>query len=120
MKQTIKEQCLLTGDNIRRERIRQNISQELLAYKIGKTAQYISLLENGGRCGSLPTYLDIANAFDLGLGELFTSRNKEEDSPLHEGTVLELLSGCTAMERRILTAICIAVKDILREERGRA
>jgi transcriptional regulator with XRE-family HTH domain len=114
MKQTIKEQCLLTGDNIRRERSRQRISQELLAYKIGKTAQYISLLENGDRCGSLPTYLDIANAFDLGLGELFTKR--EEDSPLHEGAVLELLSGCTMMEQRILTAICIAVKDILRVE----
>jgi transcriptional regulator with XRE-family HTH domain len=116
MKQTIKEQCYLIGDNIRRERIRQSISQELLAYKIGKTAQYISLLENGGRCGSLPTYLDIANAFDLGLSELFTSHKEEEDSPLQEGAVLELLGGCTLMERRILTSICIAVKEILRAE----
>jgi transcriptional regulator with XRE-family HTH domain len=116
MKQTIKEQCYRIGDNIRRERIRQQISQELLAYKIGKTAQYISLLENGGRCGSLPTYLDIANVFDLDLGELFADRKKEEDSPLCEEAVLELFGGCTMTERRMLTAICIAVKEVLRAE----
>ena len=93
MKQSIKALALLAGAKIRSERMHQNFSQEFLACKIGKTAQYISLLENGDRCGSVATYLSIANEFNLSLSELFTDMKEDTDSFVNERGILELFYG---------------------------
>lgn len=116
MEQSIKALALLAGAKIRSERMHRNVSQESLAWKIGKTAQYISLLENGDRCGSITTYLSIANEFDLSLSGLFTDMKEDTDSPVNERGILELFYGCSPFERRVMMALLTAAKNVLRSE----
>lgn len=116
MKQTIKALALLAGAKIRRERMHRNVSQEFLAWKIGKTAQYISLLENGDRCGSVTTYFSIANEFDLSLSELFTDMKEDTDGSVNECGILELFYGCSTFEQRVMMALLTATKNALHSE----
>jgi transcriptional regulator with XRE-family HTH domain len=116
MKVTTKELALFAGKNIRRVRLRRNMSQELLAEKIGRTAQYISLLENGNRCASINMYLRISNELQLSPSELFSETARDVGNSDSECGVLNLLSGCTSYERRMLKAIISAAKEIMRSE----
>ncbi len=113
MRQSIKALALLTGAKIRRERMSLNISQEFLAFQIGKTAQYISLLENGDRCGSVTTYLSIANELHLSLSGLFADLKVDTDNSVNEGSILELFYGCTPFEQRVMMAVLTAAKSAL-------
>lgn len=117
MKQTIKALALITGAKIRRERIRRNVSQELLACRIGKTAQYISLLENGDRCGSVATYLSIANEFDLNLSGLFTDMKEDIGNSVNERCILELFYGCSTFEQRLMVELLTAIKNVIHSDR---
>jgi len=116
MEYTTTTLALHTGAIIRRERLRRDISQELLAEKIGKTAQYISLLENGDRCGSVATYLSIANAFGIHVSKLLEDI-AEEDRPVDERGVLQLFANSAPLARKVMTATLIAVYDAFQSER---
>jgi transcriptional regulator with XRE-family HTH domain len=70
----------LIGSNIRRERLRQDFSQEQLAEKVSKTAQYLSLLENGDRCGSVSTYFEISEELGISIGELFANNRTDRQT----------------------------------------
>jgi transcriptional regulator with XRE-family HTH domain len=117
MKKTSKTQALLTGANIRRERMRQDVSQEMLAKRIGKSTQYISLLENGDRCGSIATYLKIATELSLSLGELFTDMKEDAVSLEDERGILKLFYGCSHFERHVMVAVLTAAKMAMRSKR---
>ena len=108
--------ALHTGVRIRRERMRRDLSQEQLAEKSGLTAQYISLLENGNRCGSLEAYLNIANAFGISLGDLFSDRNEDGDYSDDEHRILYLFYSCSPPNRKIMIAVFTAVYGVLQSE----
>ncbi len=116
MKVTIKELALFAGKNIRRARLRRNMSQELLAEKIGRTAQYISLLENGNRCASINMYLRISNELHLSPSELFSESAEDTGNSDSEYGALNLFSGCSTYERRMLKAMISAAKEVMHSE----
>jgi len=116
MNQTIATLALFIGANVRRERTRRNISQEILAEKIDRTTQYISLLENGYRCGSIATYLSIANEFDLHLYELFINTKEDTKHLDDERRILELFCDTSPFERRVMIAILAAAKIALHSD----
>jgi len=116
MKQTLTTLALFTGANIRRERTRKDVSQEVLAGKIGRTPQYISLLENGHRCGSLKTYLNIANELDVDLYELFICTKENANQSDDERGIRELFFNTTPYERRVMVAILTAARSALQSD----
>ena len=58
----------LVGDNVRRIRLHQRITQEELSERCGLSQQYISGLENGRRNPTIVTIFELAQA--LGVSHL--------------------------------------------------
>ena len=52
------------GQNIRKCRKEQKLSQEQLAEKVGLSANYIGLIERGEKQPALDTFMDILNALN--------------------------------------------------------
>ena len=57
------------GFNIKVARMKQNVSQEILAEKIGVTRETISKIETGNSETSILTILDIARALNVDINE---------------------------------------------------
>ncbi len=58
------------GYNIKKYRLLKGFTQEEFAEKIGKTSNYISLLENGHKGIHITTLFDIARALEIAPKEL--------------------------------------------------
>ncbi len=61
----------IIGNNIKKIRNKEKISQERLAELIGKSAHFISLLERGESGLSVSTLLDICKALDTDTNSIF-------------------------------------------------
>ena len=61
----------IIGNNIKKIRNKEKISQERLAELIGKSAHFISLLERGESGLSVGTLLDICKALDTDTNSIF-------------------------------------------------
>lgn len=59
------------GLNIRNARLAKNMSQEELGFKISSTRNYIGCIERGEKFPSLAILIDIANALNCSLQDLF-------------------------------------------------
>ena len=59
------------GQRVKEIRLKQNISQEELAFRCGLSKNYISDVERGTRNVSLKSIEKIANGFAVNLKELF-------------------------------------------------
>ena len=68
----------MLGDNIKKYRKENNISQEELAEKIGVSRQSISLWENGKANPGLDTITELASILGVPVGALIDSENIEE------------------------------------------
>ena len=101
----------LIGTNIRRERLRRDLSQEKLSERIAKTTQYLSLLESGTRCGSISTYSAIASELGIPIGELFTETKEGADDSINEQGALNLICGCSRYELYVLEATLRAMRE---------
>ena len=55
----------ILGANIRKYRRQSGITQEQLAEKIGKSVNYIGMIERGEKVPSLTTFVLIANAIGI-------------------------------------------------------
>lgn len=66
------------GYNIKRLRLEKDFTQEEFAEMIGKTANYVSLIENAHKMANLQTLFDIAEIFDVSIKELFEPCEKVE------------------------------------------
>jgi transcriptional regulator with XRE-family HTH domain len=60
----------LVGDNVRRIRLAQGLTQEQLSERSGLSQQYISGLENGRRNPTIVTIYEVAQALNVGHLEL--------------------------------------------------
>ena len=116
MKGKTKQLALLVGTNIRCERMRQDLSREAFAERAKITAQYLSLLENGDRCGSMTLYLEIANALGMDICNLFERAESNVTSADSDQPVLQILSGATPLERRVMIAALVAIRNTLRAD----
>lgn len=108
---------LTLGKRIKTVRKRRGLSQQDLAEQINCAPSYISYIETGVRCMSLPFFIDLANELNVSADELL------QDS-LHNTIVVsnhdfsKLLNDCSEYERRILLEIAISAKDALRNNRA--
>ena len=108
----------IVGGRIRAARQRLGLTQEKAAERTDITGQYWSLLETGRERGSVSTYLQIADALDLTLDDLFYDgidvlRTKKA---LSQG---DILADCTAGERQIISETVHALKAALKWARER-
>lgn len=78
----------ILGANIRKYRKQIGITQEQLAEKIGKSVNYIGMIERGEKVPSLTTFVLIANAIGISTDILLVGITENSyvvrDSLLHE------------------------------------
>jgi len=93
----------IVGGRIRAARQRLGLTQEKAAERTDITGQYWSLLETGRERGSVSTYLQIADALDLTLDDIFYEKIgvKRTGKALLKGGDL---SDCTAEETLLAKA----------------
>ena len=100
------------GLRVKVERKRQMLTQEKAAAKTNITAQYWSLLENGRNCGSIETYLQIAEALGVTLNDLFYDTADCLSSRLLS-SYEDQLSMLTEYERNVVTRVTESTIDIM-------
>lgn len=71
------EIMILVGNNIRKYRTGQKLTQEQLAEKIGISTSFCSKLERGKKSMSIATLRDIANALEISVNYLLFEKTKE-------------------------------------------
>jgi len=64
------------ANNIKKYRLLNNLTQEEFAEKIGKTSNYVSLLENAHKGIHVHTLFDIAEALNVEVATLFLPCDK--------------------------------------------
>ena len=101
------------GKRIKITRIKQNLTQETVAYKIGITPQHMSNIETANSSVSLPTLISIANALSVSVDELLCD-NILASKAIFEKEAQELFSDCNEFEIRVLVDILKAAKDSMR------
>lgn len=97
------------GQNIRRFRKKQGLTQEQLAEKINISVPHMSHIETGNTKLSLPVLVDLSAALqvstdDLLLEEVAVSRTTKY------GGILSVLEQCSDVELKILTDVVINTK----------
>lgn len=102
------------GRQIKKNRLRANMTQETLAEKVSVTPPYISRIETGSSSPSLQTLVDICNALHITIDDLmqdsFTAMKKKT-----EGRLDLLLTDCSLSEMNLIADV---VDAILRNVRG--
>jgi transcriptional regulator with XRE-family HTH domain len=69
----VKEQVLVAfGKRVREERLKQNLSQEILAEKAGVHRTYIGMIERAEKNITLTNINKIATALNIEISSLFT------------------------------------------------
>ena len=104
------------GQRIRRERIRNRLSQEQLAELTGSSPQYISHIETARKKASLEMLVRLANVLDISVDQLIADNLTGSQYKCDE-ELNRLFIGCTHYERRIILEIATATRYILEEYR---
>lgn len=67
----MKEEAKKLGDNLKKIRIKKNITQSEIAKKLGVDRSFVSNLENAKTNPTLSTVTNLAKVLDVSLKELF-------------------------------------------------
>lgn len=103
----------LLGQRIRAARLEAEISQELLAEKVGLTSQHISHTEVASTKISLPALVKVANALHTSVDKLLS--DSVYDSALHLlNDVHMVFSDCNPDEVYVMLEAATAVKNSIR------
>lgn len=102
------------GNRIRDCRKQKLMTQETLAERIDRTPTYLSYVENGSKCLSLETFIDVANALDVTADDLLQD-SLESTAVIMEHELSEILSDCSLYELRVIRDIALAAKTSLRD-----
>ncbi len=106
----------IIGKRIQEIRKQRNISQTMLSNIIDKNTSYISYIENGVKCMSLDTFVQIANALHTSADAILIDHLVSNTRPASK-ELTALLSDCTDYERFVLLDTMRSLKKILREYR---
>lgn len=104
------------GKRIKIARIKKNLTQETVAYKIGITPQHMSNIETANSSVSLPTLISIANALSVSVDELLCD-NILDSKVIFEKEAQEVLNDCNDLEIRVLVDVLKAAKNSMRNVR---
>lgn len=97
------------GENIRKYRKMNGLSQEQLAEKINISVTHMSHIENGSTKLSLPVLVDFAEIFKISVDEIiFGKTNYEKDTMIDE--IALILKNCTLEETMIIIDIIKSAK----------
>lgn len=94
------------GRRLKEHRIKNHMTQEQLAEKIGTATSSISHLENGSHAPSLNTLLQLCKVFHIGVDELLCDSLPVKSDYLDKD-IADLITGCTPLEKQM-------IKDIIR------
>lgn len=94
----------LIGERIRKQRIKQKLTQEQLAELVDITTVYLSRIENGHAKPSLDVYGTLCEILGCDLSRLFCETSVESNHYQCE-KVLELFQACTPKVKPV--ALCI-------------
>jgi len=95
------------GKRVREARKRRGLTQQGLAEQAGISSTFLSLLESGGRKGSLETYHRLAAALDIDFGDL--TKGRFAGMPRQGGYTLTL-RGLRSGERKAVYRLVKAFK----------
>ncbi|WP_066504428.1 helix-turn-helix domain-containing protein [Abyssisolibacter fermentans] len=98
------------GSNIKKYRLKKNLTQEQLAYKTELSQQYIGNIERGVTTSSMETILKICYALDITPNHLFISSSKISTKALQEQLV-NMLEDSTADEIKHIMNYITFIKD---------
>lgn len=101
------------GKRIKIARIKKNLTQEVLADKIGVTPQHVSNIETGNSSVSLPTLVAIANVLTVSVDELLCDTILISKA-VFEREAQELFTDCNEYEVRVLVDVMKATKESMR------
>ena len=106
----------IIGENIKRTRKEQNLTQEKLAEIVDKCPCYISYIETGKKKLSLEVLVDISNALRVSADELLSfnilSRNRKASKFSFMSEKHKIY------EQKIITDIIFALKQSLEDSRN--
>ena len=103
----------LIGNRIKAARKAKGLSQSELSELIDRSVGYMSYIETGSKKPSLETLIQIANALDVTIDELL-SDNLVAASPVSNTQINQLLSDCSAYEKRVILLSVQSIKDAIR------
>ena len=106
------------GNRIRKLRTKRHETQENVSERAQLTPVHYSHIETGNTKASLPTFIKIANALEVGVDALLADNlHHVEHVSLQE--MDELLADCTDSEAKALVKIAETSKMVLREMNAR-
>ncbi len=106
----------IIGKRIQAIRKQRRISQAQLSNLIDKNTSYISYIENGVKCMSLDTFVQIANALQTSADAILIDHLVCNSRPASK-ELTALLSDCTDFELFVLLETMRSLKKILRDHR---
>lgn len=104
------------GQNIRKQRKQNMLSQEQLAEMVGISVTHMSHIETGNTKLSLPVLVDLAGALHTSTDALLFGVQEGQQEEQAEN-IAELMEGCTVYERKVLLDIFRAAKSALQKNR---
>ena len=113
-RQATKDLAKTIGDTVRRTRAAKSLSQEVLAERIGTSAQAVSLIETGTTTPRLPTLVSLARVLDVPIAQFFTDAVIDRDLQV-EQQMLELLRQIAEpSDRRLAVSLVRALVEAKR------
>ena len=107
---------VIIGKRIRDIRNQRRLSQTQLSNLIDKNTSYISYIENGLKCMSLETLVQIANALHTSADSILIDHLVQNDRPASE-ELTELLADCNEYEVLVILDAMRELRTILKEHR---
>lgn len=104
----------LIGKRIKECRKRKHLTQEMLAEKVNVSTQHISHVERGISKVSVVALINIANALNVSMDELFCDTIKQSNY-IFEEKINYLLKDCDSNELSAITEVITNTKDIMRK-----
>lgn len=104
----------IIGVRIRYHRIKNEMSQEELAFQVHISRVHIGYIERGERAPSLETLINIANVLKISVDELIADNLLVSKSKI-SATEIDILGDCTTEECSIILQSMISLKKIIRK-----
>lgn len=99
------------GKQIKKKRLDQGMTQEVLAEKVNISIPHISRIENGSSSPSLQTLVDICNALNITIDDLMQDSLPAAKKRIR-GRLDEILADCTPAEMNMI----VNVVDVLLQQ----
>lgn len=102
----------MLGTNIQSKRKSKHLNQEELAYRVGISRNYLSMIETGKKEVSITYLVELAENLECTVNDfLIGSQNYDTTDTARE--IEDLLIDCNPTEKIIILEMCMSVKNAL-------